>query len=102
VHFTRAPFRPSANIVCNVTVWRSNGRRVTLAVVVSEASKTPEEISTHPGLLALTRLQAAEALNVSPATLDRLTLRGLLRPSRAIRRPLYAIAEIERFLRETT
>jgi hypothetical protein len=52
-------------------------------------------------LLALTRVQAAEALNVSPATLDRLTLRGLLRPCRAIRRPLYSVAEIERFLRET-
>ncbi|MBA3606953.1 MAG: helix-turn-helix domain-containing protein [Chthoniobacterales bacterium] len=52
--------------------------------------------------LALTRVEAADALNISPATLDRLTKRGLLRPSRALRRPLYAIAEIERFLRETT
>jgi hypothetical protein len=52
--------------------------------------------------LALTRAEAADALNISPATLDRLTKRGLLRPSRATRRPLYSIAEIERFLRETT
>jgi hypothetical protein len=52
--------------------------------------------------LAFTRVEAAEAINVSPATLDRLTKRGLLRPSRATRRPLYSISEIERFLRETT
>jgi len=52
--------------------------------------------------LALTRVEAADALNISPATLDRLTKRGLLRPSRATRRPLYSIGEIERFLRETT
>src|SRR5207249_12148333 len=52
--------------------------------------------------LALTRVEAADALDVSPATLDRLVKRGLLRPSRALRRPLFSIAEIERFLRETT
>lgn len=52
--------------------------------------------------LALTRVEAADALDVSPATLDRLVKRGLLRPSRASRRPLFSIAEIERFLRETS
>jgi Helix-turn-helix domain len=52
--------------------------------------------------LALTRVEAADALDVSPATLDRLVKRGLLHPSRALRRPLFAIAEIERFLRETS
>jgi len=39
---------------------------------------------------------------VSPATLHRLTLRGLLRPSRATRRPIYWVKELERFLMETT
>jgi len=52
--------------------------------------------------LALTRVEAADALDISPATLDRLVKRGLLRPSRALRRPLFPIAEIERFLRETS
>jgi len=51
--------------------------------------------------LALSRVEAADALSVSPATLDRLVKRGLLRPSRATVRPLFSIAEIERFLRET-
>jgi len=51
--------------------------------------------------LALTRVEAADALDISPATLDRLVKRGLLRPSRALRRPLFSIGEIERFLRET-
>lgn len=52
--------------------------------------------------LALTRTEAAEALGITPVTVDRLAKRGLLRPSRATRRPLYAIAEIERFLKETS
>ena len=52
--------------------------------------------------LALNRIEAAEALGLSPATVDRLTIRGLLRPSRATRRPMYSVKELERFLKETT
>jgi len=52
--------------------------------------------------LALNRIEAAEALGLSPATIDRLTLRGLLRPSRATRRPMYSVVELQRFLKETT
>lgn len=52
--------------------------------------------------LALTRAEAAEALGITPVTIDRLAKRGLLRPSRATRRPLYSIEEIERFLRDTS
>ena len=52
--------------------------------------------------LALNRVEAAQALACSPATIDRLTIRGLLRPSRATYRPLYSIIELQRFLRETT
>jgi len=52
--------------------------------------------------LALSRKEAAQALGVSPVTVDRLALRGLLRPSRATRRPLYAVEEIRRFLAATT
>ena len=39
---------------------------------------------------------------ITAVSIDRLTKRGLLRPSRATRRPLYPIWEIERFLRETS
>ncbi len=52
--------------------------------------------------LALTRVEAAKALGVQPVTIDRLTKRGLLHPSRATRRPLYSVIEIERFLKETS
>ncbi len=52
--------------------------------------------------LALSRDETADALGVSTVTVDRLTVRGLLRPSRATRRPLYPVWEIERFLRETS
>ena len=61
-----------------------------------------ERILFEAPKLALSRVEAADALNISPATIDRLVKRGLLRPSRALRRPLFPIAEIERFLRETT
>jgi hypothetical protein len=52
--------------------------------------------------LALNRLETAAAISQSPATVDRLTKRGLLRPSRATRRPVYSVKEIERFLKATT
>lgn len=52
--------------------------------------------------LAYTRKETAEILGVCTLSVDRLTKRGLLRPSRALRRPLYSKAEIERFLAETS
>ena len=61
---------------------------------VSTISNTPK--------LALTREEVGECLGVSAITIDRLTKRGLLHPSRATRRPLYPVWEIERFLRETS
>jgi len=64
--------------------------------------ETTVNTSNEVPKLALNRCEAAEALGMSPATIDRLTQRGLLRPCRATRRPLYAIKEIERFLKATT
>jgi hypothetical protein len=52
--------------------------------------------------LALNRSDAAKAIGVSPATLDRLTIRGLLRPCRATYRPIYWVKELERFLKENS
>ena len=60
---------------------------------------TTQDISSR---LALSRVEAAQLLGLSTATIDRLTKRGLLRPSCATRRPIYAIAELHRFLNETT
>ena len=64
--------------------------------------KTQDESSGVLPKLALSRTEAAQALGLSPVTIDRLTKRGLLHPSRATRRPLYPVFEIERFLRETS
>jgi hypothetical protein len=63
--------------------------------------KQPAVYYTNPPKLALTRVEAGEALGVTTVTVDRLAKRGLLRPSRATRRSLYPIWELERFLRET-
>ncbi len=62
----------------------------------------PYHPSSSTPKLAFSRREAAEAIGVSPVTIDRLTARGLLKPSRATRRPLFPVAELERFLRETT
>ena len=57
----------------------------------------------YPGKLCLDRRQTANALSVkNPITVDRLAARGLLRPNRATRKPLYPLAEIARFLAETS
>ena len=66
--------------------------------------KHPESAAASQPLpkLAYARCEAAQILSVSPATLDRLVERGLLRPIRATRRPLFSRLDLERFLRETT
>jgi DNA-binding transcriptional MerR regulator len=51
--------------------------------------------------LAYTREEAAAQLGFHPITISRLTERGLLRPSRATRRPIYSHEELQRFLRDT-
>jgi hypothetical protein len=62
----------------------------------------PAASSASPTKLALSRKEAAQALGVSAVTIDRLTKRGFLHPSRATRRPIYPVKELERFLRETS
>ncbi len=52
--------------------------------------------------LAYTKAEAAALLGISKPTLDRLVRRGLLKPSRALRRPLFSRRQLERFLEETT
>lgn len=64
---------------------------------MNTAATTPPQ----PGKLALSRREAAVHLGVSLASLDRLTRRGLVKPSRALRRPLYTVEELRRFLAET-
>jgi len=48
------------------------------------------------------RAEAAIYLGVARITIDRLTKRGLLHPSRALRHPIYSKDDLDRFLRETS
>jgi hypothetical protein len=64
--------------------------------------KPPETTQPSPAKLGFTRVEAANALGLRPVSIDRLAKRGLLRPSRATRRPIYPVWELERFLRETS
>jgi DNA-directed RNA polymerase specialized sigma24 family protein len=59
------------------------------------------ERATKVERLAYTSEEAAAALDISLVTLWRLERRGLLKPSRALRTPRWARAEIERYLEET-
>jgi len=62
-----------------------------------------ENLTTaQPTRLGLNRIEAAKAIGVSPATLDRLAQRGLIRPCRATYRPIYWVKELERFLKENS
>jgi hypothetical protein len=56
----------------------------------------------QPPKLGLNRIEAAKAIGVSPATLDRLTARCLLRPCRVTYRPIYWVGELERFLKDNS
>ena len=49
--------------------------------------------------LCFTREEAAQIINVSPATLDRLVRRRRIFPIRDTRRPMFPIWDLERFLR---
>jgi DNA-binding transcriptional MerR regulator len=63
---------------------------------------THDHAGINPLKLGFTRVEAARAMGLSPASLDRLAERGLIQPSRGTRRPIYSLEEIERYLRETT
>ena len=52
--------------------------------------------------LAVSADEASKLISVSRTTLARLTKRGLLNPVKATRKPVYSIAELQRFLDETT
>jgi hypothetical protein len=61
-------------------------------------TKQPRETGQRITRLAFTTEETAAALGIKPTTVWRLCKRGLLNPNRATRRPLFAVAEIERFL----
>ena len=65
------------------------------------SKKTKNENKASLPKLAYTTNDAAEMLGVNPATIWRLTKRGLLRPSKGIRYARYTLEELQRYLRET-
>jgi ribosomal protein S20 len=67
--------------------------------VVQSAPKQLQR-SLSVSRLQVNRVEAARLLGCNPMTVDRLAARGLLHPNRATRRPMYAIKELERFVRD--
>jgi len=62
---------------------------------------TQPKLAPHPSRLAYSVKEAAHMLGVCDKSVRRLILRGLIRPSRALRHILIPKDELERFLRET-
>ena len=60
------------------------------------------ETKIHVEKKGYKRAEAATYLGVAKITIDRLTKRGLLHPSRALRHPIYSRDDLDRFLRETS
>jgi len=60
------------------------------------------EANAHIEKKGFKRAEAAIYLGVAKITIDRLTKRGLLHPSRALRHPIYSKDDLDRFLRETS
>jgi hypothetical protein len=63
---------------------------------------TDAEVKSHIEKKGFKRAEAATYLGVAKITIDRLTKRGLLHPSRALRHPIYSKDDLDRFLRETS
>lgn len=60
------------------------------------------KVKIHIEKKGFKRAEAAIYLGVAKITIDRLTKRGLLYPSRALRHPIYSKDDLDRFLRETS
>jgi len=58
-------------------------------------------LEPHVRRLGYGRIEAAYLPGISPPSIDRLVARGLLKPSRALRRPLFTEEELLRFLSDT-
>ena len=58
--------------------------------------------SSAAAKLAFSRIEVAEQLSVSIRTFDRWVAAGLIRASGVGRRKIFAITELERFLKETS
>ena len=61
-----------------------------------------QQSESRPARLAYSLQETARMLGICDKSVRRLILRGLIRPSRALRHVLIPKDEIERFLRDTT
>lgn len=68
----------------------------------SNNASTHAETKSHVEKKGYKRAEAAVYLGVAAITIDRLTKRGLLHPSRALRHPIYSKDDLDRFLCETS
>jgi excisionase family DNA binding protein len=97
------------NITGQLTIDPQNLEQLSLAcksqAPTSHQSSSPAFATTDQKSLprlAYTTKEAAEILGMSPGTIYKLIIRGLLKSSCATRTKIISRTEIERFLRETS
>ena len=83
------------------TEWKNGRIAEAAAEFLEAAAKSAGRVGEHPKV-GYNRGEAARILGVSIPTVDRLIVRGLLHPSRATRRPMFTMEELERYMRETS
>jgi len=78
----------------------ASNSRISTRNVTPPRDDDPKQVSPQPGKLAYTSKELSIALGICRRTLRRLELRGLLRPSKVLRKKLYFIADVQKFLEE--
>ena len=73
-----------------------------LSKSVRNGDSSDAEMKTQIEKKGFKRAEAAIYLGIAKIIIDRLTKRGLLHPSRALRHPIYSRDDLDRFLRETS
>ena len=94
----RACDADESSVVAEAAHIRAAHNQGAPAPVVGQAAL---ESTVDTQRLSCSRFQAAHLLGISIESLDRLVRRGLLRPSRALRRPLFSLESLRQFLDET-
>lgn len=61
-----------------------------------------KQIKTQLPKVGYSKREAAQMLGICEKSVERLVKRGLLKPSRALRTPIFSLKEVERFLAETS
>ena len=99
------PITLTLNITGQLTIDPQNLEQLISGLQIQSPTSSGPAIPTDPKSLprlAYTTKETAEILGMSPGTIYKLIIRGLLKSSCATRNKIISRTEIERFLKETS